>query len=195
MRADAGIKPDRFVEVLYCAIIPLHSRVDETAIVERNGVVAIEPDGPVKILDGEILVPSRGQISVEVPLCLLPLGDGPVNEGHCVFGIESDRLVEVLDRTVDPAFAQVGKGPVIESERVFRIEPDRFVVVVDGAIVVPVAEVDVAPIGERGNYPLTGLPAGLDHRSAAGELLLGRYPFPRETSAPVIGLLGTRRGR
>src|SRR5262245_49396436 len=57
MRANTGIEPDRFVEVLYRAIIPLHSRVHETAIVEGNGVVGIEPDGLVKILDGETIVP------------------------------------------------------------------------------------------------------------------------------------------
>src|SRR5258708_886789 len=127
MRADTGIKPDLFVEVPYRAIVPLHSRVDEAAIAKGNGVVAIEPDGLVKIQDGEILVRPHGQISVEVPLRLLPIGDGPVDEGHRVFGIESDRLVEVLDRTVDPAFAQVGKAPVVESDRAFRIEPDRLV--------------------------------------------------------------------
>src|SRR6266436_1544694 len=37
-RGHIWIEPDRFAEILYCAIVPLPSRVDETAIAEGDGV-------------------------------------------------------------------------------------------------------------------------------------------------------------
>src|SRR5712664_298782 len=113
-RGDIGIKPDCFVEVLYRAIIPLPSRVEEAAIAEGGSVARIKTDRLVQIPDGAILVHPVSQISVEVPLRLLLVGEGPVDEGRRVFGIEPDRRVEVLDRRIEAALAQVGKTPVVE---------------------------------------------------------------------------------
>src|SRR6266436_4935162 len=76
---DIGIKPDCFVEVLYRAIIPLPSRVDEAAIAEGGGVARIKTDRLVQIPDGAVLVHPVSQISVEVPLRLLLIDEGPVD--------------------------------------------------------------------------------------------------------------------
>src|SRR5258708_8609856 len=73
MRADTGIKPDRFVEVPYRAIVPLHSRVDETPIAKGNGVVAIEPDGLVKFCDRANLLRPHPHLTLNPPPPLIPL--------------------------------------------------------------------------------------------------------------------------
>src|SRR5215470_9064526 len=162
-RRDIGIEPDRFVEVLNGAIVALPSRVDEAAIAEGGGVVGIKPDGLIQILDCAFLVDPVGQICVEVPLRLLLVGEGPVDEGRRVFGVEPDRRVEVRDRGIEAAFPEIGKTSSVESGRVFGIKPNLFVVVLYGVIVIPEVQVGVAPVGVCGDQPLRRLPAGLDH--------------------------------
>src|SRR5712692_1543454 len=124
-RGDTGGEPDRFVEVLYCAIVPLPSRVDETAIAEGRGVVGIKPDDLVEILDGSILVHPLDQISVEIPLRLLLIGEGPGEKGPGEIGIEPNRPVAVLNGKIDPPLDPARVGPINDGRRVCGIKPDR----------------------------------------------------------------------
>jgi len=74
----------------------------EPAAVEFGGVIRVEPDGLVVVLNGA------------VELALGSVGEAPAVEGSGVIRVEPDGLVEVLNGAVGLALGSVGEAPVVE---------------------------------------------------------------------------------
>jgi hypothetical protein len=91
-------------------------------VVERLGVIGVEPDGLVVVPNGA------------VGLALVIVGIAPVVERLGVIGVEPDGLVEVLNGTVGLALTIVGSAPVEEGLGEIRVEPDGLVEVLNGAV-------------------------------------------------------------
>src|SRR5215471_11775831 len=112
---DVGIEADRFVEVLYGAIVLLPSRIKQTAIEEGGGVARAEPDAFIIVRYGAILIGPVSQISVEVPLRFVPVGVGPREEPSGETAIEPDRPVAVFNRKINPPLVPARISPIGES--------------------------------------------------------------------------------
>src|ERR1039457_2062397 len=73
-----------------------------SAIVEGTGVVRIELDGLVVVVDGAVV------------LAFVEVGVAAIGEGQGVVRIELDGLVEILDGAVVLAFVGVGAAAIVE---------------------------------------------------------------------------------
>ncbi len=111
--------------------------LSHATVVKRIGIIGIEPDGLIIILDSAVVfAPAAIDYSAVI-------------EAVGVVRIESDRLSEVVYGTAVLAVPRMGDSAVNEGIGIVRVEPYGFVIILDGAVVLARLVVNVATIVKR----------------------------------------------
>src|SRR5262245_673980 len=109
------------------------------AVIERPGVLRIDPDGGIEIRDRALIVALVG-ISAAAPV----IGEREVR-------IERDGVVEVRDRAIVVALLEIGVGPIVEGRGIAGVELERAREVCDRTVVVPAVRIGAAAVVEGGD--------------------------------------------
>ena len=119
------------------------------------------------------------------------------NDTSALFGeeriirIESDRMVEILDRAVVILFVDVPKAPVKEGISIGRIEPDRLAVILDSAVVILFFHVSAAAVEKRSGTDFACLLPRLNERRTTTNCDVW---IVTETLLPILDLVLCNNG-
>jgi len=159
---------DEFLEVRDGFLFPAYVTVGYALVVAGIGMLRVEADGLVVVLDAPLELPQVavgvapvvvgiGMLRVEVNSLVVVLdsplelpqnavGIAPVVVGPGMLRVEADGLVVVVDGPLELPQVVVGATPVVVGIGVLRVEADGLVVVLDGPLELPQVAVGVAPV-------------------------------------------------